>query len=105
MKHKVVMLGLAMVIGVPYGVCAKGLGKEGAATSYSSWNAPYIPHYGAEGLVHPLMDHLSVPSVLPRRSTSNEWRLDFASLPAEARVDDPLIAKDKRVGVTFKLEF
>jgi hypothetical protein len=99
MKRKVVMMGLAMIAGVPHAVCA----REGAVQSYSSWNAPFMPHYGTEGSTHPLMDHLSAPA--PQRSSGNAWRMEFVPPAAASRTDDPLSAKDRRVGLTFRLDF
>ena len=104
MKRKVMMMGLAMVTGLPHAVCAKS-GSEGPAQTYSSWNTSYMPHYGAEGAAKPLMDHISVAGALPGQSTSNTWRLEFAPPVAVSNADDPLTAKDKRVGFSLKLDF
>ena len=105
MKRKVMMMGLAMMAGAPHGVWAKGLGKESMAQTYSAWNASYMPHYGGQGLLHPLLDHLSAPAVLPASNSSNEWRLKFVPPAAVLGPDDPLTANDKRVGVSFSLNF
>lgn len=104
MKRKVMMMGLAMVTGLPHAVCAKS-GKEDSAQVYSSWNTSYMPHYGVEGAARPLMDHVSVADGLPGPSKSNAWRLEFAPPMAVSRADDPLTAKDKRVGFNLKLDF
>jgi hypothetical protein len=104
MKRKVVMMGLAMIAGVPHAVWAKG-GKESLMQSYSSWNAPYMPHYGVAGSERPLMDHVSAPAALPGQGTSNTWRLEFAPPAAVSSADDPLTAQDKRVGFSLKLDF
>jgi hypothetical protein len=101
MKRKVMMMGLAMVTGLPHAVCARS-GNEGSAPTYSSWNTSYMPHYGAEGAAKPLMDHISVPG----QGSSNTWRLEFAPPTAVSReADDPLTANDKRVGFSLKLDF
>jgi len=105
MRRKVMMMGLAMMAGVPHGVSAKGFGKESTLESYSTWNAAYMPHYGREGLAHPLLDHLSAPVVPAGRDSSNEWRLKFVPPPAVTSSDDPLTANDKRLGVSFSLNF
>ena len=105
MKRKVVMMGLAVMAGVPHGAWAKGLGKESMGQTYSAWNTSYSPHYGSEGLVRPLLDHISAPVVLPERALSNEWRLKFVPPAAVSAADDPLTANDKRVGVSFSLNF
>jgi len=105
MKRKVMMMSLAVMAGVPYGVWAKGVGKESTIEAYSAWNAAYMPHYGSEGLAHPLLDHLSAPVVLGGRDSSNEWRLKFVPPPAVSHSDDPLTANDKRVGISFSLNF
>jgi len=98
MKRKVMMMGLAMVTGLPPAVCAKS-GSEGWAQAYSSWNTSYMPHYGVEGAAKPLMDHVSVAGAL------NTWRLELAPPTAVSSEDDPLTAKDKRVGFSLKLDF
>jgi len=105
MKHRVVMMGLAVVAGVPHAVQAKGLGVESPTQSYSSWSAPYMPHYGTEASARPLMDHLSVPAALPQRSARNEWRLNLVPPSTVSETDDPLTAGHKRMGVSFKLDF
>jgi hypothetical protein len=105
MKGKVMMMSLAVMAGVPQGVWAKGFGKESAIETYSAWDAAYMPHYGKEAVAHPLLDHLSAPVVLPGRDSSNEWRLKFVPPPAVSSSDDPLTANDKRVGISFSLNF
>ena len=105
MKRKVALMSLAVMAGMPHAVCAKGVGREGPSPAHSSWDTPYMPHYGRDGGAHPLMDHLPAPAVLPRRNASHEWRLELAPPAAVSRADDPLTAKDKRVGVRFSLDF
>jgi hypothetical protein len=104
MKRKIMMMGLAMVTGLPQAVCARN-DKENAAQSYASWNTLYRPHYGVAGAVHPLMDHASVSGGLPGQNLSNTWRLELAPPPAIASADDPLSANDRRVGFSLKLDF
>jgi hypothetical protein len=104
MKRKVMMMGLAMITGLPHAVCAKG-SNENSAPAYASWNAAYMPHYGDEGVAKPLMDHVSVASGLPGQGISNTWRLEFTPPAAVFKADDPLAAKDKRVGFSLKLDF
>ena len=103
MKRKVMMMGLAMVTGLPHAVCATG--GEGTSQAYSSWNASYMPHYGAEGIERPLMDHVSVAGIPPGQGASSRWRLELAPLMAVSRADDPLMAKDKQLGFNLKLDF
>lgn len=105
MKRKVMMMGLAMMAGVPHGVWGKGLGKENPVEAYSTWNTAYMPHYGKESVAYPLLDHLSAPVAVPGRDSSNEWRLKFVPPPAVSDSDDPLTANDKRVGISFSLNF
>jgi hypothetical protein len=106
MKRKVALMGLAMITFAPYGLCAKGVNKEGYTSSYSSEGSSYVPHYGADGGVYPLMDHFSVADALPQRNTSDTWRLELAPPTTVSQSsDNPLMANDKRVGVTFKLDF
>jgi hypothetical protein len=106
MKRKVMMMGLAMVTGLPPAVYA-GSGNEGRLQAYSSWNTSYMPHYGIEGAEKPLMDHVSVPSVgaLAGQGISNTWRLVFTPLPAVSNADAPLTAKDIRAGFSLRLDF
>lgn len=106
MKRKVMMVGLAMVAGLPHAVCANS-GNEGASQSYSSWNASYMPHYGAKGVAIPLMDHVSVAGVsAPGQDINNTWRLEFTPPPpAVSNADDPLAATGMRAGFSLKLDF
>ncbi|MFZ3174492.1 MAG: hypothetical protein WA146_06305 [Thiobacillus sp.] len=103
MKRKVMMMSLAMLTGLPHAVCAKN-GNEGSTQAYSSWNTSYMPHYGVEGAAKPLMDHVSVGGA-PGQDISNTWRLEFAPPTTVSGADDPLTAKDKRVGFSLKLDF
>ena len=103
MKRKVMIVGLAMATGLPHAVCANS-GNEGLTQTYSSWNTSYMPHYGAEGVAKPLMDHVSVTS-LPEQDISNTWRLEFVPPMPVFSADDPLGAKDKRLGFSLKLDF
>lgn len=102
MKRKVVMMGMAMMAGLPHAVCAKGPGKDGGALRQGFWDAPFMPHYSAEGKAHPLMDHLALP---PRPQTGNAWRVVFAPPAAVSGPDDPLASSDKRMGILFRLDF
>ena len=101
MKRKIMAMGLAMVTGLPHAVCAKG----GSTQAYSSWDASYMPHYGAEGAARPLMDHVSVAGIPAGQGASSRWRLELAPLLAVSRADDPLMAKDKQLGFNLKLDF
>lgn len=102
MKRKLAMVGLAMLSGLPLAVCAKGQGKAVPVHAYSSWSAPYMPHYG-KGAAQPLMDHLAAPATL--RRGDNAWKMDFTPPQAVSGTDDPMMAREKRVGVRFKLDF
>lgn len=102
MKRKVMMMSLAMLTGLPHAVCAKS-GNEGSAQAYTSWNTSYIPHYGVKGAAKPLMDHVSVDGA--GQGISNTWRLKFAPPTTVSGADDPMTAKDKRVGFSLKLDF
>ncbi len=104
MKRKVMMMGLVMATGLPHAVYANA-GGEGVTQAYSSWNTSYMPHYGVEGVAKPLMDHASVASALPGQGISNTWRLEFTPPMAVSGADAPLMAKDKRVGFSLKLDF
>ena len=103
MKRKMMMMGLAMVTGLPSAVWA-GSESEAPSRASASWNTSYMPHYGAEGAATPLMDHASVASV-SGEGMSDAWRLEFAPPAAISTGDDPLSAEDKRVGFSLKLGF
>lgn len=103
MKRKVMMVGLAMATGLPHAVFANS-GNAGSTQAHASWNTSYLPHYGAEGTAQPLMDHVSVASQ-PEQDIGNAWRLEFAPPMPVFSADDPLGAKDKRVGFRLKLDF
>ena len=103
MKRKVMMMGLAMVSGLPSAAYAKS-GNEVSAQAYPSWNTQHVPHYNAEWVSVPLMDSVAVAS-LPGQGTSHPWRLEFAPPAAVSTADDPLSAEDKRVGFSLKLDF
>ena len=106
MKRKVMMIGLAMVTGSPHAAWAKS-GNEGASQAYSSWNASYMPHYGAKGVASPLMDHVSVAGVstLPGQGIPSTWRLEFTPPPPVSNADDPLATPGIRAGFRLTLDF
>jgi hypothetical protein len=101
MKRKVMLIGLAMASGLPHAV---GADAGNALQAYSSWNTPYMPHYGAAGAARPLMDHVSVAGG-GASGIGNTWRLEFTPLPAVSDADDPVTARDIRAGFSLKLDF
>jgi len=103
MKRKVVMMGLAMVAGLPNAAFADS-GNAVLSQPYPSWNTSYMPHYGEEGAAKPLMDHVSVASQ-PGQAISNTWRMEFVPPAAVATGDDPLSGGAKRVGFSLKVGF
>lgn len=102
MKRKMMMMGLAMITGLPSTVCATS-GSGASSQAFASGSTSYIPHYGVEGAAKPLMDHVSAASVSVHGV--NAWRLEFVPPAAVSTGDDPLSAKDKRVGFSLKLGF
>jgi hypothetical protein len=49
------------------------------------------------------MNHLTAPVA---RNTANNWRLELAPPRADsAGTDNPLLGRDKRVGISLKLDF
>jgi hypothetical protein len=104
MKREAVMLGLAMMTGLPHVANANGAGEDSASSAFSTTSSSYLLRYG--GGASP-MDHLSVSEILPQRFVGNEWQMKFMAPPAayQSQSDNPLMANDKRVGVTFKLDF
>lgn len=105
MKRKLAMMSLAVIAGVPQFVYAKGVGRDGLAHAYRSWNSPYMPHYGSAGIAHPLLDHVSVSTVRASSDAHDAWRLEFAPPPAVAQSDDRLSAGEVRMGLSLKLDF
>lgn len=105
MKRKLATMSLAMIAGVPQFAYARGEGKEGLVHAYRSWNSPYMPHYGRDGVTHPLLDHVSIPTVRANGGAHDAWRLEFIPPPAVAQSDDRLSAGEKRMGLSLKLDF
>ena len=106
MKRKILMMGFAMIAGLPQAVCVKAWGREDQAQSYSSWNTPYVPHYSAEGATRPLMDHLGVPARYSRNASNSDWKLGFTPPRAEATgTAYPPVGRDKKLGVSLGLAF
>lgn len=104
MKRKVALLSLAMMAGMPPAICAKGMVKADSATKDAYGASSYTPQLDEP--TPPLMVHLPVPDPLPRSEPANEWQVELAPPSAVGhRPDDPLMGRDKRVGVTFKLDF
>lgn len=103
MKRKMMMMGLAMITGLPSTVCATS-GSGASLQALASGSTSYMLHYGAEGAAKPLMDHVSAASV-SGHGANNAWRLEFVPPAAVSTGDDPLSAKDRRVGFSLKLGF
>jgi hypothetical protein len=105
MKRKVAMAGLVMLTGLPHvavaGAAVKGSLPDGLLVVEEFQS----PRYGTEGSVYRLMGRPSIPQALPQRNTVDAWQMEFVAPPSAYRSDDPLTANDKRVGVTFKLDF
>ena len=106
MKRKILMMGLAMMSGLPHAVYAKS-SSEGASQPYSSWNAAYMPHYGARGMAEPLLDHVSVAGVSTpgAQGISNTWRLEFTSPQSVSNSDNPIEDHGMRAGFSLTLDF
>lgn len=106
MKQKLMLVGLAILAGLPVSVFAKNHGKESGvqSQSYRSWESPFTPHYGDEGVNHPLMDHFNTPVV--RDVVKKNWAFEMAppSL-SDTESDGPLVARDKQFGFSLKLSF
>jgi hypothetical protein len=47
----------------------------------------------------------SIPQALRQQNIVDTWQMEFVAPASAYRSDDPLTANDKRVGVTFKLDF
>lgn len=105
MKRKFAVLSLAIMTGLTNVVFATGWGDGALSKFVLSADDLQSPQHGAEGSVHRLMDRLSIPVDLPQRNTVDAWQMEFVPPPSAYQSDDPLTANDKRVGVTFKLDF
>jgi hypothetical protein len=104
MKRKIMMMSFAMLAGLPHAVFAKGSGKQGAMQTYSTWDSAYTPHYGIEGTVHPLLDHLSGP--VAKDAPRNNWQLALVPPHIQAaETDNPLLGGGKKLGFSLKLQF
>ena len=107
MKRRAIMVGLAMITGLPHTLWAKS-GNGNASHAYFSWNTSYTPHYGAEGARKPLMDHISVAGAgtAAELDTRNTWRLEFSPPPpAVSNKDDPVSDTGMRAGFSLKMGF
>jgi hypothetical protein len=105
LKRKLLLLSFTMMSGLPHLVLAKSGEGGHLPQSYTSWEGVYMPHYGSEGVAHPLMDHLSA-SLAGQNAVPNKWRLEFA-LPRATRVgaSDLPIDRGTRMGLSMKLAF
>lgn len=106
MKRKILMMGLAMMSGLPHAVYARS-GSEGASHPYSFWNSSYMPHYGAKGMAEPLLDHVSVAGVSApgAQGISNAWRLEFTPPQPVSNADNPIADQGIRAGFSLTLNF
>ncbi len=105
MNRKVAMLGVAMMAGIPHVAGADDLKRTTAFTDYSFGSVGFDPRYGVDVARHPFMEHLSMVPVPPTHDGTHSWQLGLAPPPMADRADDPLMGRDKRVGVTLKLNF
>jgi len=105
MKRKVAMLGLAMMTGLSHVAFATEWGDGNSSEAALSEDDLQLPQHGAEGSVYRLMGRMSIPVALPQRNSVDAWQMEFVPPPSAYQSDDPLTANDKRVGVTFKLDF
>lgn len=105
MKRKVAMVGLVMMAGLPHVAFAGGSLKGSLSNGLLVVDELQSPQYGVEGSVYRLMGRPSIPQALPRRNTVDTWKMELVAPPSAYQSDDPLTAHDKRVGVTFKLDF
>lgn len=105
MKRKLLMMSFAMMAGLPHSVFAKDAQRD-VVQAYPSWNGAYVPHYGSEGLAHPLMNHLDAHSSSARGEELNQWRLGFEQ-PQENLMgaQEPVRGKGAQAGVSLKLDF
>ena len=105
LKRKLLLLSFAMMCGLPHLVLAKSGDRGHLPQSYPAWDGVYTPHYGSEGVAHPLMDHLRA-SLADQNAEPNKWRLEFA-LPRATRVGASDLPTDRgtRMGLSMKLAF
>lgn len=105
MKRKILMMSLAMMAGLPAAVFAKEADRN-AARDYPSWDGVYVPHYGREGVAHPLMEHMNAQVEKPSGESLNQWRLGF-EMPPENLIGAQETTKGRggNAGVSLKLNF
>lgn len=104
MKRKFLMLGVAMMAGLPPAVFAKTSQKESTERLYASWDSTYLPHYGSEGVARPLMEHLNVTPTA--NADPNKWQLEFGLPRADLMGGEDLaMGRGARAGVSLKLGF
>lgn len=105
MKRKIAIVGLALISALSQVAVAAGSANGSMSDASLALDVPGSPQHGAEGSVYRLEGRPSIPQGLPQRNTVDAWQMEFVAPPSAYRSDDPLTANDKRVGVTFKLDF
>jgi hypothetical protein len=106
MKSGIIRVGFVLLSGLPLGVCAKDFSDREKLHAFSFGNGLYMPHFGDERAVHPLMEHLSAPASVAGSPRANVWQFGLASTRSEAtEAENPLNARDKPIGLTLKLQF
>jgi hypothetical protein len=106
MKSKLMTVGFILLGGLPLSLCARDFSEKEKAHAFSFGNGLYVPHFGDERAVHPLMEHLSAPVSVAGSPRANVWQFGLASTRNETtEAENPLTARDKPVGLTLKLQF
>jgi hypothetical protein len=105
MKRRVAILGLALITGLPRVAAGAGWVNGSASDGSLPVDGFESRQYGAQGSVYRLVAGPSIPQALRQQNIVDTWQMEFVAPRSAYRSDDPLTANDKRVGVTFKLDF
>jgi hypothetical protein len=124
MKRKAMLMGAALIAGVPAGALAKSEVGGGERTiPRLTWESAYSPHYGPLGAARPWMEHLEATGAIryfggivesvrthlasPAGSPGAGWRLDFSMprivLPSSSEPED--VRPGRRLGITVSFSF
>jgi hypothetical protein len=109
MKRRFLVLGMAIMAGMPGMAFAKSTPKEGGIRDYTAWNSVYSPHYGRMAAAHPLMDHMEAWVSRAAQRSGGEIkavRLEF-NVPevAHGLIPEPALENDRRIGVALRFTF
>ena len=105
MKRNISIFGLSLIALASHAASGKEMSEENSLPSFVSGFPLKAQQYRADGSTRPLTDRLSISGEISQRNPSNTWQLELAPPVTAHQSDDPLLSRDKRVGVTFKRDF